>query len=127
MKLTSKQLADVFISSLEGKGKGDLAKAAEGFIKLLAQRQELFRVHDIIRQIDSVWKEKFGAANISVETAYPLSNEVVSSLTKAAKGATIHTKVNKELIGGAKIRIDDRLIDGTVAGRLMALKETLSQ
>lgn len=125
MKLTSKQLAQALVDICENKSGDQLEKTMKEFVVFLASRQELFRTREIIRQLDSVWQEKYGAANVIVETAYPLSNDLCQKLREILRGADLQEKVNPELIGGAKLRIDNRLLDGSVMGKLMALKRTL--
>lgn len=125
MKLTSKQLAQALVEASQGKSGDQLEETAKEFVAFLASRQELFRAREIIRQLDGVWKEKYGAANVSIETAYPLDENQRQKLIQILRGADLVEQVNPELIGGAKLRIDDRLLDGSVMGKLMALKKTL--
>jgi len=127
MKLSAKQLARMLVTVCEGKTGFELQQTIKEFVQFLSDRQELFRAREVIRQIDSVWKEKFGVANLKIETAYPLSEEVRSQLQTIAHGASIEETVDPKLIGGARLRIDDRQIDGSIAGKLTALQRTLSQ
>ncbi len=127
MKLESRQLAQIFVNLTEEMDGADLNRAAQAFVELLADRKELYRYRDIIRAIDSVWKQKHGAANITIASAHPLSKSAKEVLLKKAQGATITEEVEKDLIGGAKIRIDDKIIDGSLAGFLGKLKHRLSE
>jgi F0F1-type ATP synthase delta subunit len=44
---------------------------------------------------------------------------------KLANGADVSFSVKPELIAGARIRLDDRVIDNTLSGRAARLKQTL--
>ena len=127
MKLTTKQLAHAFVEIAEGKKGKDLEQAAKSFVELLAERGKLVLYRDIVAAVDIIWKEKYGAANINIQSADPLSKVAKEALEKQANGATITEEVQKDLIGGAKLRIDDRIIDGTIKGSLDLLKQRLSQ
>lgn len=126
MKYSTKQLASILIDLIDEK-KIDTEKAAESLIRFLADRHELKRFDDVVRAIDVVWKEKYGAATVTIETAHPLTATLKKQLEKVAAGADIKESVNKELIGGARVRIDDRVIDGSIAGMLNQLKVSLYQ
>ena len=126
-KLTAKQLAQVLLEVCENKTGAELEKTVQEFVKVLVSRQEFFQTRAIIKQIDVLWREKFGIAKVKIETAYPLDEKTHQKLIQILQGADLEEKVNPDLIGGAKMRIDDRLLDGSVLGKLMALKQAMSE
>ena len=121
MKITNKQLATQFIASVESCDPKDLEAASDVLVAWLAARGELKRFREIIRAIDHVWKEKHGVATLTIETAYPLPAAMRSILEKQTAGAEIRERVDASLIGGARIRIDEMLIDGSISGALKQL------
>ncbi len=124
MRYSAKQLASVLIDEIDQK-KVDVKKVADGLIRLLSDRHELKRVDDVIRAIDQIWRERYGAATITIETSHPISATLRKQLSGIAKGAEVREQVDEELIGGVRIRIDDRVIDGSVAGQMESLKQAL--
>ncbi len=124
MRYTSKQLAVVLVDATEQKG-ADVNEVTKGFVRFLSERNELKRIGDVLRSLDIVWKERHGAAAITIETPHPITETVRKQLMKIAEGADVQEVVRPELIGGARLRIDDRMIDGTVSGALTQLKRTL--
>ncbi len=127
MKITNKQLAEQFISVVESGNQKELEAASDVLIAWLASRGELKRFREIIRGIDQVWKDKHGMATITIETAYPIPTSVRSNLEKQAVGAEIRERVDVSLIGGARIRIDEHLIDGSIDGALKQLTHALEK
>ena len=125
MKITNKQLADAFVSVVEGKDRKEVQSAADEFVKWLAQRNLQYRLREIVKSLDQVWIEKYGAANILVQSAHKLTMETSQKLQTVAKGADVSEIVDKELIGGARVRIDERIIDGSVQGKLTRLRTAL--
>ena len=91
-------------------------------IRLLPQVSELFE------------SRKDAADNVAradIETAMSLSDEQVAALkTSLARhfGKTIEAsvRVNPALIGGARITVGDRVIDGSVQGKLTTMANELS-
>lgn len=126
MTITAKQYAAALLSLTEGKSGKALEKAIKEFLQYLQAHGAMGKVQEILRSIDGAWKKRYGAANILVETAHPLSKKMREEIQALAPGATLTERVSPELIGGARIRIDDRLIDGSVAGSLTRLKQALS-
>lgn len=127
MKVETKQLAKAYVEITKGLKGSELEHAANAFVQVLAQRGEIHRYRDIVLAIDRIWKEEYGAANLTIATAHPLTKKLKESLEKLAQGAALKEEVDPELIGGAKLRIDDRIIDGSIRGHLLALKQRLSE
>jgi F-type H+-transporting ATPase subunit delta len=126
MAYSAKQLAEAFLDLAEDKTGKDLQDAARAYIEWLAKENEKHRIRDIMRQIDKLWKERHGVSNVEVASAQPLTDRMRDKLRNTVDGASINEIVDKNLIGGARLRIDDRVLDGSVKGRLDALKKTLS-
>ncbi|MFC1788236.1 ATP synthase F1 subunit delta [Patescibacteria group bacterium] len=125
MKVTAKQLTKVLVDLSENKQGDELEDVVESFMSYLKEEGRLHEARAIMQNLDQVWKEKFGAANVSITTAHKLTESMRQKITQAAQGATIKEQIDLELIGGAKIRIDDRIIDGSISGQLDQLKQTL--
>lgn len=125
MKKNEKQLARTFVASLDGATKPQVENAAMDLVALLASRNETYRVRGVIEAIETVWRETYGAATVKIETAYPLTAALRKKLEAIALGAEIRENVRTEIIGGAKLRIDETIIDGSIEGRLAHLKHAL--
>jgi F-type H+-transporting ATPase subunit delta len=67
-----------------------------------------------------------------VSTAYPLSEAETQQLAdtmqvRLERSITLTSETDPSLLGGALIRADDLVIDGSVRGRLNKLAGTLTQ
>ncbi len=125
MKRSEKQLAEAFVALVDGMGDKDVASAASELVALLVERKEVYRLRGVIDAIDQVWAQRYGAATISVTTAHPLTAALRKKLEAVAKGAEITESVDPEIIGGAKLRIDEQIIDGSIKGHLEQLEAKL--
>jgi len=117
MKVTTKQWTNALEQACEGKTGKQLESVAGEFVRLLAKRGELGRVREVIRRLTTT---------VIAETAYPLAAETRKAIEKAAC-APVAEIVNRDLIGGMCLRIDDRVLDGSIAGQLERLKRTLAE
>jgi F-type H+-transporting ATPase subunit delta len=125
MKRSEKQLAEAFVLAVEGKSDSDVTQAASDLMDLLIERKEVHRIRGVIDAIEQVWAQRYGAATISVTTAHPLTAALRKKLEEVAKGAEIKESVDPEIIGGAKLRIDEQIIDGSIKGHLEQLEAKL--
>lgn len=126
MKINAKQLARGLFAEIEARGASETDAVAEAFVAYLAERHELSRWREVVRALDVVWKDAFGVATVEIVSARDLTKELGAALEKKFAGASVTLRVDKEAIGGACVRIDDRIVDGTIRTRLASLKQALS-
>jgi F-type H+-transporting ATPase subunit delta len=100
-------------------------------IFLLIRKRREALVGEIVAQFDILERQARGAQTLNVTSARPLSqpdlDALVSKLGAAFKtGFDVTQNVDPELIGGVRITMGDKRIDGTIAGRLDDLARMLS-
>jgi F-type H+-transporting ATPase subunit delta len=100
-------------------------------ILLLIRKRREGLAPEIVAQYDVLEREARGAQTLNVTTARPLSkadlDALVAKLTAAFKTPfDVTQNVDPELIGGVRITMGDKRIDGTIAGRLDDLARMLS-
>jgi F-type H+-transporting ATPase subunit delta len=99
-------------------------------ISLMLRRgriQELPRLAAEFRRLDD---ERQGIARATVTSTMPLDPEEVRALTERLTRSTdrrveLDLKVDPSLLGGLVVRFGDRLVDGSVRGRLERLRHRL--
>lgn len=126
MKRNEKQLARLLVNLLDGSTKPQVESAAGELVTLLARQNEVHRVKGVIDAIEDAWREQYGAATVKIQTAYPLTSSLRKKLEELAPGAEIKEQVRPEIIGGARLRIDETIIDGSIEGHLAQLKKVLT-
>ncbi len=126
MKTNVKQLARGLVAEIEARGASHLDDVTGAFVMYLAKRHELSLWREVVRALDAVWKEKFGVANVSVVSAFALPREVKETLEETFAGVSVTSRIEESVLGGASVRIDDRVIDGTIRARLQSLKQQLA-
>lgn len=121
-----RKLAEALIDACEGaSGKAQVASIMKAFVKELAERGLVSEWRGIEHELDGAWRRKYGAANVTVVSAHPLTASLRKEIETHAPGADLVERVDERLMGGAVIRIDDRRIDASVAGTLQRLKSHL--
>jgi F-type H+-transporting ATPase subunit delta len=110
--------------------KGTASGPVQNLIQLLLRRgriEELGRVAAEFRRLDD---RRQGITHATVTSAAPLTPDEVRALTARLEQSTggriaLETEVDESLLGGLVVRVGDRLIDGSVRGRLERLRNQL--
>jgi F-type H+-transporting ATPase subunit delta len=78
------------------------------------------------------WDEDRSVLRAQATSALPLSRDEKAVLTRALASLSratveLETSVDRALIGGVAVRFRDRLIDGSIGGKLKRLSERLQE
>jgi F-type H+-transporting ATPase subunit delta len=109
---------------------GHINDENENFLKLLIHNKRLNLLTSIVKLFEAYKAEDEGYIDVEVISAYSLSKEAKHDLTTTLEktlGKKIHMNVtvDKSLIGGVLVRADDKVIDGSIRGRLQQLAKRL--
>jgi F-type H+-transporting ATPase subunit delta len=124
--LSDAQAAGVFLSILAGKLDGQ----AENFVRVLAENKRLELLPEIQLQYEVLKNAKEGVVEAEVFSAFELTDAQVADLAQRLEKRTgrkvrARVQVDKALIGGVKVVIGDKVIDGSARAQLGALETAL--
>lgn len=106
-------------------------KIVESLVRLLAANRRLLVLPDIYIRYEALQREQEKTLVATVSSYTALTGEqqqqLINSLTKRLqRQVTLEVTIDKSLLGGAIIRADDLVIDGSVRGKLNKLKTNLA-
>jgi F-type H+-transporting ATPase subunit delta len=130
--LTEAQRAE-FVASVAGAVPGGEALGTphgRNLLKLLAENDRLAALPEIAAQFDALKAQAENKVKVTLVSASPvdaaLAEQVTKSLTqRLGRAVELTLTVDASLLGGAIIRADDMVIDGSVRTRLQRLTESL--
>ena len=101
-------------------------------LKLLWERSALSLSFGALEQYKSLLYAQRGILPVEAISAVPLTEAQQQALqdklaAKTGKTILLETKLDPSLLGGVKLRYEGKELDGTSAGRLAALRRTLTQ
>jgi len=112
---------------------GDAAPSAvANLLSIMADNGRLSLLPEVAMLFDQLKQAVESTVAVHVTSAYPLSDAETQQLAdtmqeKLARSITLTSETDPSLLGGALIRADDLVIDGSVRGRLNKLAGTLTQ
>ncbi len=128
-KIKAKIYAEVLYQAVSEASDIDLA--LKNFAKFLLKNNQLSSLNQIIKQFIKVYNEKENQADVFVVSAFPLSAEeekllknFVADYKKVSK-VNFENKIDKSLLGGSLIKIDDLQLDATLKGQLEFIKNNI--
>lgn len=124
--LPAAKIAGLFISILAGKLSGD----AENLVRVLAEYGRLELLPQIREQFEALKNEREGIVEAEVQSAFELTDAQVGDLVSRLEkkfGRKVKAKVtlDRELIGGVRVLLGDKVIDGSARAQLGALENAL--
>lgn len=126
--LSDDQVAGLFIAILAGK----LDALEENFVRVLAHAKRLELLPLIRAQFEALKNAHEGVIEAELQSAFELSEAQAADLVERLErktGRRIRSRVSidQELIGGVRVLLGDKVIDGSVRAQLAALETALKR
>ena len=124
--LPAAKVAGLIIAILAGKLSGE----TENFVRVLAENGRLEVLAEIGSQYEALKNEREGVVEAEISTAFEMDAAQLADLVarlekKTGRKVRARISVDKSLIGGVKIAIGDKVIDGSARAQLGALETAL--
>lgn len=106
-------------------GKMPQAKLARTIASYLAQERRTSELDAIMREVARQRGTEDGVMEVSLTSAYPLTDGAKRELRKvaAADKVVFNETIDKDVIGGVRMETNEQLLDLTVRDRLNQLKQ----
>ena len=116
--------------ALSGALGGDVLPQVRNLLLLILRRRRLEQLTAVAAEFRRLYNRRAGIVEATATSAAPLSDrdvaELQSRLVDIAGGQVeLSLEVDPSLIGGITVRLGDRLLDGSVRGRLERLRNRL--
>ncbi len=108
-----------------------MALSSRNFLKILSDNGREEILEEVLLRYEDLVKEHLGRVEVEVTTAVELSEEERDRIKERLAGllegreVILDTKVDPDILGGAVFRFGGRMVDGSLRGRLMSLREEM--
>ncbi|BDD06185.1 ATP synthase F1 subunit delta [Aureibacter tunicatorum] len=112
---------------------GKVSEITTVFLRLIASKKRADILPAIMESFVSLYYQTKNIASASIQTTFPLTEEMRNAFVDAAKQHTgaqqieLEEIVAPEIIGGYVFKIDDRQIDASVKTKLSTIKRSLTK
>ena len=108
-----------------------LSQPVRNIVFLLVRRRRIEQLPRVVEEFVRLDERRQGISHATATSASPLTDLEVKALTARLEQMTggrvaLETQVDASLLGGLIVRVGDRLIDGSVRGRLERLRNQLA-
>ncbi len=112
--------------------KGRWSQMVENFLKVLINKKRIGFLPSIVEAYTELADEVAGRVHVTVESAKALDDQtneqLIGKLAKMLdKEILMESTTDPELIGGLKIKVGSKVLDGTIRGQLTRMKEFLTK
>ena len=127
-KISINEKKDVFEETFEGK----VSKEVNNFIKIILDKRRIKNIFEITKEYEKLVDKHNGVVKADAYTTMPLDKNTLKSLEEKLskttnKNVKLKNKVDETLIGGVKIVLGDKVIDGTIKKKLTNIESSLKK
>ncbi len=112
---------------------GMLSTTFEGFLRLVIRHRREKWLCFMLPAFIGIYKQRYGIVDVTLTTAAAVDEDFVERLSANVETVTrsrevrVLRRVDPSLIGGFRFRIDDRLLDASLATQLRRVQEKLGK
>ena len=101
------------------------------FLLVLNVKGRLAYLPSIVAAYDAKVQEQFGRVEVDVYTAGPIPSDELHAIrdklsSVLGKDVIVHPYTDESMLGGVRLRIGDKLVDGSLSSRLRKLRDQLA-
>ncbi|MDW7668210.1 MAG: F0F1 ATP synthase subunit delta [Bacillota bacterium] len=127
-KISISEKKDVFEETFEGK----ISKEVSNFLKIILDKRRINNIFEITKEYEKLVDKHNGVVKADAYTTTPLEQETLKLLEEKLskttdKNVKLTNKIDETLIGGVKIILGDKVIDGTLKKKLTNIESSLKK
>lgn len=111
----------------------ELSASIEGFLRLVIRHHREKWLCFMLPAFVGIYKQRCGIVDMTLTTAAEVDDDFVNQLSARvgvethSREVRVHRLVDPSLIGGFRFRIDDRLLDASIATQLRRVEQKLGR
>ena len=100
------------------------------FVGVLARNRRLSKLADVIRAFEMLAARHRGEVTAEIVSAHPLTDDQIAALKANLKARTgrdiaVDLSVDPAILGGLKVKVGSRMIDGSIRTKLNTLAQAM--
>lgn len=108
----------------------EIDESLKNLIKILCERHSVYQLERVSREFLAIYDESRGIERVEAVSAVPLTDEQIEKMKaklEALTGKTVYIKneIDREILGGIKLRYSGIQLDGSIKTRLLSFEKQL--
>jgi F-type H+-transporting ATPase subunit delta len=109
----------------------DMQLSTRNFLKVISDNGREEILEEVLLRYEELVKEHLGRVEVEVTTAVELTDEELDRINERlgekleGREVILHTSVDPNILGGAVFRFGGRMVDSSVRGQLVSLREEM--
>ena len=125
-KQSNRQFAKALYEVTRDLPKSHLPETIEQFVLILQKNNKLKKADFIIEEFINYSKKQAGIKTIVIESAFAVEHAAINKIKKVfGENSDITETINKNLLGGIRVKVDDMIYDASLKKQLSRLKNQL--
>jgi F-type H+-transporting ATPase subunit delta len=133
MKITAKQYAQTLFELTKDKDEIEIQAVISKFLVVLKKRGDFKMKMDIIQQFQRIFNEANGIVEVKIISQQELKQDQLEKIEQLVKNkyqanqVILKNDIQKEILGGIMMQVGDEVMDGSVAGQLKRMRNSLNK
>lgn len=111
---------------------GLINSVVQEFFAILAERNEYGMFVTVVGVYGKLQKESLNQIDVTTYSINKIHDDIITAIIKGIEDSTgknveLDSQINKELLGGLKLRVGNTIFDGTIANQMAKMKKVLLQ
>ena len=119
------------LKALDDAFAGKVPKVLMGVLRMMVSRGHVGALDNMVREYEELSREYRGESTARVLSAVPLKESEAMAIRQELEKRVGHTvivqcEVDPSLIGGVRVEVDGRVIDGSIRNKLEQIKDVMN-
>jgi F-type H+-transporting ATPase subunit delta len=125
-KKTNLQFAKALYQITKDLPENNLPEVIKQFFLVLQKNNKLKKIEYILEEFIKYSKKQSGIKTVEIESAQEIDESMIHKIKKIfGADSEISQVVNRDILGGIKIKVDDTVYDASIKTQLHKLKQSL--
>ena len=131
MRISAQQYAQTLFDLTYGKSEFEIEKYVADFARYIHRNRKLKLADKIVEQFSKIYNQKNGIVEAEITTRKKIGEAEIKKMKQhilkkyQARKVVLKNTIDESLKGGFVLKVGDEVVDGSVKGKLNALKKFL--
>ena len=114
------------LKALEDAFGGKIPNVLMGVLRMMVSRGHISALDNMVREYEELNRDYRGESTARVLSAVPLKESEAMAIRKELERRFVECETDPSLIGGVRVEVDGKVIDGSIRNKLEQIKDVMN-